>query len=237
MKIYIAGPMRGIPYFNFPAFDRAKKYLENIGHAVVSPADIDRENGFDPINLGPDYDWEHWDGKAFGFSLQETIDRDLKALKECDAIFMLEGWENSRGARAEKALAEWMGLIVTYDKPPEEDVLEEALRITKGDRQNSYGPPEQDFARTAELWNVLLSPFVQDGELNLPPRAVAMAMITLKLSRETHQIKRDNAVDIAGYSRCMHLCQKAEVKKDVKEGVPILVEEWIKDLEIPPGPA
>ena len=87
-----------------------------------------------------------------------------------------------------------------------EDVLEEALRITSGDRQNQYGPPDQDFARTAGMWTALFG-----YKLSAPfePRDVAMAMICLKLSRETHQRKRDNAVDGAGYFRCLHLCNQA----------------------------
>jgi hypothetical protein len=85
----------------------------------------------------------------------------------------------------------------------EEDVLEEALRITSGDRQNQYGPPDQDFTRTAAMWSAL---FGHKLKSPFEARDVAMAMICLKLSRETHQRKRDNAVDGAGYFRCLHLC-------------------------------
>lgn len=96
--------------------------------------------------------------------------------------------------------------------PDEEDVLEEALRITKGDRQNQYGPPEQDFARTAALWSALFA-----DKLSRPfeARDVAMAMICLKLSRETHMRKRDSAVDIAGYARLLHIVNQA-VEKEVE---------------------
>jgi len=89
----------------------------------------------------------------------------------------------------------------------QEDVLEEAYRITSGDRQNQYGPPEQDFTRTAAMWSALFA-----DKLSRPfeARDVAMAMICLKLSRETHQRKRDNAVDGAGYFRCLHICNEAQ---------------------------
>ena len=83
-----------------------------------------------------------------------------------------------------------------------EDVLEEALRITSGDRNNQYGPPDQDFQRTAALWSAM-----KGVEFNA--REVAMFMILLKLSRETHQKKRDNSVDIAGYARCLDICNRA----------------------------
>lgn len=196
MKIYIAGPMRGKPFFNFPNFDAAALQLRSQGHEVVSPAEMDREIGFDPELLGTDYDWE--DLNKCEFSLSDAIDRDIAALKKCHAIYMLRGWQDSRGAKAEKALAEWIGLYVLYQEP--EDILEEALRITKGDRQASYGPPDQDFQRTAAIWSAIKGvPF--------EAREVAMFMVALKLSRETHQRKRDNWVDIAGYARCGSLCK------------------------------
>lgn len=85
------------------------------------------------------------------------------------------------------------------DKTEPEDVLEEALRVTKGDRQADYGPPDQDFQRTAKIWSALKG-------VHFEAREVALFMIALKLSRETHQRKRDNWVDIAGYARCGSLC-------------------------------
>lgn len=95
----------------------------------------------------------------------------------------------------------------TGTNPKGEDVLEEALRITSGDRQNQYGPPEQDFTRTADMWSAL---FADKMSKPFEARDVAMAMICLKLSRETHQKKRDNSTDIAGYARLMHICNESK---------------------------
>ena len=81
----------------------------------------------------------------------------------------------------------------------DEDILEEALRITSGDRQNAYGPADQDFKRTAAMWSALKG-------VEFTARDVALFMICLKCSRETHQRKRDNWVDIAGYARCGSKC-------------------------------
>lgn len=196
LTIYVAGPMRGKKFFNFPAFDDAKKELESQGFVVISPADLYGAVGFDPEILGSDYDWT--DLNKCDFSLMDAIDRDVAALKKCDAIYMLRGWEQSTGAKAEKALAEWMRLEVVYQD--DSDILEEALRITKGDRNASYGPPDQDFQRTAQMWSAIKGvPF--------EARDVALFMVALKLSRETHQRKRDNWVDIAGYARCGSLCR------------------------------
>ena len=46
--VYIAGPMRGYPRFNFDAFDAAQSHLESLGYRVISPAALDREVGFNP---------------------------------------------------------------------------------------------------------------------------------------------------------------------------------------------
>ncbi|MHB1850453.1 MAG: DUF4406 domain-containing protein, partial [Acidimicrobiales bacterium] len=45
-RIYIAGPMRGVKDWNFPAFDAARDLLVAAGWEVVSPADLDRAGGF-----------------------------------------------------------------------------------------------------------------------------------------------------------------------------------------------
>jgi len=196
--IYIAGPMRGIRHFNFPAFDAARDQLRGDGWSVISPADLDRETGFDETAFADDYDWLDL-GKA-NFDLHDAVDRDVAAIKRCDAIYMLQGWEKSRGAKAEKALAEWLSLEVLYQYQP--DVLEEALQITRGDRNATYGPPDQDFRRTAAMWTALKGvPF--------EPFEVAAFMVALKLSRQTHARKRDNWVDIAGYARCGQICDEA----------------------------
>lgn len=151
-------------------------------------------------------------------------------------VFFEKGWEKQKGDQYKSSLTgEWTDVHpvnfgevprgyeeqyrrpVTYFPPPPppppqtEDILEEALRITSSDRQNQYGPPEQDFTRTAKMWEALLEPCVQpDGTLKISGSAVARCMIAIKLSRDTHQKKRDNPVDIAGYARCLDRCHKAE---------------------------
>ena len=93
--IYIAGPMRGYPLFNYPAFDSARDMLIALGvHRVVSPADLDREIGVCPeADNIPDE------------MLRECLRRDLMHLLDSDAIVMLDGWRESKGAGAERALA------------------------------------------------------------------------------------------------------------------------------------
>jgi len=112
-RIYIAGPMSGIYLFNFPAFDEARDRINRWPDRVaVSPADIDREYGFDPVSLPSDYDWNLLPESAG--TRDEILRRDINALLTCDSIFMLPGWENSTGAKAEFQLAKWAGLTITY---------------------------------------------------------------------------------------------------------------------------
>ena len=107
MKVYLAGPMTGMPQFNFPAFDAAAEALEDDGHRVFNPAQMDRDVGFDPAStvVSPKF-------------LRDALRRDLSAICECDAIAMLPGWEQSGGARIEWALAVHLGLEVMYLRSP-----------------------------------------------------------------------------------------------------------------------
>lgn len=116
MRTYLCGPMRHRVLFNFPAFDRAADDLRSRGFHVISPADLDRAAGFDPKRLPKDWDW----GKLpDGFELRHAAKRDLDALLSCEAIHLLPGWEASKGATAELAVAHWIGLKV-FDYEPVE---------------------------------------------------------------------------------------------------------------------
>ncbi len=109
MKVYIAGPMRGYPFYNFPSFDCAKVLLRDMGHEPVSPADLDRAYGFDPN--GPDYsDANNCSSFPEGAgSAREVIKRDILAVLTCDAVAVLPGWAQSEGAKLEVALMKFIG--------------------------------------------------------------------------------------------------------------------------------
>ena len=115
MKIYISGKMRGVPLYNFPAFDAASFRLWQLRYEVVSPAELDRASGFDPATLPSDHDWH---SLPDGMTIRDCADRDIDAIKSCQSIYMLDGWQRSSGARAEHALAEWLGLNVLYESSP-----------------------------------------------------------------------------------------------------------------------
>jgi hypothetical protein len=115
MRVYIAGPMRGIPDLNFPAFDAAAARGRALGHDILNPAELDRDSGFDGKGhselITPDFmKGAAW--RDFVAIVGPRPDTFRAVGKGCDAVAMLPGWERSRGARAEKAIAEWIGLAI-----------------------------------------------------------------------------------------------------------------------------
>ncbi len=113
MNVYVAGPMRGIKDFNFPAFHMATQMLRSMGHTVFNPAERDEETHGKDVSKSETGDLRY--AAQYGFSLREALAADLSWIAlHADAIAMLPGWENSKGAKAEKALAEALGLPVLY---------------------------------------------------------------------------------------------------------------------------
>ena len=78
------------------------------------------------------------------------------------------------------------------------ELLREAETLVNGDRNNAYGPPDQDFQRTADLWTIYLN-----GRRIIEAHDVAIMMALLKISRLSWEpTKRDSWVDLAGYAAC-----------------------------------
>lgn len=114
-KVYVAGPMRGIPEFNFPAFNAAAAALRQIGCEVFNPAEKDNERHGTDISKGNATGDEAIASAQHGFNLREALGMDLAWIcAEADAVALLPGWENSKGANAEKATAEALGLQVVF---------------------------------------------------------------------------------------------------------------------------
>ena len=209
VKVYLAGPMTGLPDFNMPAFHAAADRLRHNGWDVVNPA-------------------EHFDGRT-DLPRDMYLRADLAELVKCNAIAFLPGWQDSRGATMEYFVACELGMTaldaesgepldgmpdisVTItlpagcqppscaEYPAVESILDEAKRITAADRQNDYGHPSDDFARTALMWTGILRGRLREGA-EIAAGDVPLCMIAVKLARQANRYKRDNLVDIAGYAR------------------------------------
>lgn len=91
MRIYVAGPMTGLPEYNLPAFAAATLELQSLGHDAVNPG----HRGVIP-----------------GYTWQDYMRDALRLLLDCDAVALLPGWESSDGARLEVRLARKLDMDV-----------------------------------------------------------------------------------------------------------------------------
>ncbi len=89
MKLYLAGPMTGIDGYNYPAFNAAADRLRQMGHVVFNPAEAH--------------------GGETGLPLSSYFEKDLPEVCRADAVAVLPGWENSKGATIEVELARHLG--------------------------------------------------------------------------------------------------------------------------------
>ena len=106
-RCYIAGPIAGVPDFR-ERFAAAVTTVEALGYEVVNPCDIAPadHDGECPPGYDPGED-------ASGHTSSACYMRaDLRALLDCDAIYMLPGWRESRGATAEHTVAVACGIPV-----------------------------------------------------------------------------------------------------------------------------
>ena len=88
-RLYLAGPMSGLPFLNFPAFHKAASNMRTIGYEVINPAELVPD---------PKAKWE------------DAMRADIAALVTCDRIALLPGWEKSRGATLEHHIATALGM-------------------------------------------------------------------------------------------------------------------------------
>ena len=92
MKCYIAGPMSGLPDYNFPEFHKAARQWRSYGYEVVSPAE--RHGGDQTLP------YRHY------------IEASIDDVRTVDVVALLPGWEFSKGARMERAIAEALGIQI-----------------------------------------------------------------------------------------------------------------------------
>ena len=98
MKVYISGAITNDPNYK-KKFRRAEKLWEKKGVEVVNPAK----------NKGENY--------------KEYIETGIFQLMNCNTIYMLKGWEDSKGARLEHRIAEKCGYNIIYEKDNEKKRL------------------------------------------------------------------------------------------------------------------
>ena len=98
-KIYISGPITGIKDY-MSRFSTEHIKLARQGYSVVNPA---------MVNAMLPKDTTH----------KEYMDMSFVMLDMCDSIYMLDGWEKSKGAKMEYERALKNGLNIIYQTMPE----------------------------------------------------------------------------------------------------------------------
>ena len=98
--IYISGQMTGIKDYNYPKFNSVAETLRSKGIEVFNPAEIK----IDPRIKNPKKIWKAYMRKC------------IPAIKKCDMILMLKGWELSKGAKQELKRAIELGLEVVLEQ-------------------------------------------------------------------------------------------------------------------------
>jgi hypothetical protein len=112
--IYISGKITGTSDY-MDRFAKAEKALRAKGWEVVNPA---------KENLPKNLPWE------------EYMKHDVKLLAGCDAIYMLDGWRQSRGACLERELALNLKLEVLYGDCNRIEQIEKIKEIGKNYKQD-----------------------------------------------------------------------------------------------------
>lgn len=92
--LYIAGPMTGLPDYNYPAFNRAADFLRGAKFTVLNPVDSEQHN---PTPGTPQaWDW--------------YMRHALRMVLDADGIALLPQWQRSRGAQLEVQVAKALGV-------------------------------------------------------------------------------------------------------------------------------
>lgn len=89
-RVYISGKITGLSEKEWTeSFEAAEKALTDAGYRVINPA---------KVKVDLDY--------------QEYLTIDIILLGRCDAIYLLDNWQDSNGAKVERATAEALNLTV-----------------------------------------------------------------------------------------------------------------------------
>jgi hypothetical protein len=95
MRVYISGKITGLPIEEAKAlFDAAAAHISRNGETPVNPMEL--------VPYNPEWEWKDY------------MLKDLELLFDCKAIYMLNNWGSSKGARIERAIAIEHGMEILY---------------------------------------------------------------------------------------------------------------------------
>lgn len=152
-KVFISGPMTGLPNLNREAFNDAELSLKAAGFSVFNPAWLNVDSGFSDADIAA---------------------IDLAALKRCNYIYQLEGWDKSKGASAEWMVALWCGI-----KPVNKEWLD--WYVGKGMPE---AIAESHKARGNKVDQVFIDEFVAEADDK------NKSAVMIKISRDLEEARR-----------------------------------------------
>ena len=106
--VYLSGPISNQPDGNRGAFAAAQVYFEAQGHTVLNPHVFckELERTLSAMDLTDDEKWRYF------------MRACIREVTKAHQLFALDGWNDSRGAMREVAVAEWLGIPVRYQTEP-----------------------------------------------------------------------------------------------------------------------
>lgn len=166
--------MSGIEDWNFPAFFEAEKQLIELGHQPINPAHNDGETVEEALKSAgsperPNNSWTYY------------MRRDLPSVMAADAICVLPGWQNSKGASLEVHVAKAIGLPIYILRDGELRQRVEVIGISGWARAgkdtsadylvDNYGYTKMSFAAPMKEALYKLNPKITiDGVVSTPIR-------------------------------------------------------------------
>lgn len=227
--IYIAGPMTGYEDFNYPAFHAIENDLKTRGYKFVNnPArhfngeqhhqwsdyiKVALQAVLDSKALVVMYRWQHSVGATLEVLAALSIDHPIyTAVLNPENVYEYRPWDvDDRRAMASALI----GMSMRAKPDNREDELDvpphiEADQLVNGARQANYGHPLDNFTGTAGIWNGIVHKKLKEP---LTAEDVALCMVGVKLSRETHVPKRDNLVDAHGYLMTYQMVKDERVRR------------------------
>lgn len=104
MIIYICGPITGKPNNNVEAFERAQQQLLRMGHYAINPHLVCRNI----VKLHKGTERELW---------VKCMKRDIEEMLKADAVVVLDGWKDSKGANIEMYIAHSLDIpVITLEE-------------------------------------------------------------------------------------------------------------------------
>ena len=184
-RVIVCGPMTGVEFYNCAACESRAMHLRARGHQVITPIELDRENGFFA---------ESGDAAPEGWADLALL-RTLKIIQEwATTIDLLPWWSFSGGTDIELRYGRYLKREIWYPAAP--TAAEEALRLVHGPKQDAYGDPWEFFTAVGLKWGVSAE------------RAARM-MEQFKRVRLEWRYTRNDDVDRHGYALIAELIAKS----------------------------